>query len=251
MGEFRLTVAVSSGVNEALCRRLVESVDRQSIRDSVQLLIAAPGPDANLARARNRMYAAARAPWVYFLDEDCELPDDGFLERLVTRLESVGGAVGGGYLLGGGLWQSAYNALTSYWLDLHARQGQGLPVAGNFAMPRLPGTGDGFPFALSAPFGGEEILLREALLAVDIPFALVPEFSVRHNSSKSGAGFFRRAWTHGSSPRMPTRKRAALRGLRDSFARIADVRVRALMIAYLMTVVTARVAWALAPKKIV
>jgi hypothetical protein len=247
MNDYLLTIAISTGQNDGLLRRLLESLRRQTVSGGVQILMAAPSAGENLARVRNRMYQEARAPFVYFLDEDCEPPDEHWLERVLAELKT--GAVGGSYLAGGGAWQTAYNALTSFWLDLHAHQGQSLPVAGNFGMPKIPGTGEGFPFALSVPFGGEEIRLRQALLAVGVEFSLKPSLSVLHNSSKTGATFFKRAWTHGSAPRMPAKTGAALSGLRRAFARVVDPRIRALMIAYLMTVVTARMAWHVLPKK--
>lgn len=249
MVDYHLTIAISTGCNEALRERLMNSIERQRTSFPVQVLSAAPTAADNLARIRNRMYAQARGRWVYFLDEDTELPSEDFLERLVAALERSSGAIGGGYLGGGGLWQTAYNALTSYWLDLHARQGQSLPVAGNFAMPRVPGTGAGFPFALAVPFGGEEIELRKALLAVGMKFTLVSEFAVLHNSSKTGRGFFGRAWIHGHAPRMPAKNRMAFRTLLHSFEGIDSFRIRSLMVAYLATVVAARLAWHILPKK--
>ena len=107
-------------------------------------------------------------------------------------------------------------------------------------MPRLMGTGPAFPFSLTVPFGGEEIQLRQNVLAAGISFVLASEFAVVHNSAKNGSGFFRRAWLHGSSPRLPSRGGNAIRGLWQTWDEVRDLRVRALMVAYLVTVVTAR-----------
>lgn len=249
-----LTVAISAGVNDDLCQRLLLSLEKQSVYEKLQVLISPGGPRENLPQRRNALYAQARAPWVYFIDEDCELPDSLFVERLLVQLESrsVGGnnmAIGGGYLADGGLWQKTYNALSTFWLELHARQDQSVPVAGNFAMPRFEGMGSAFPFSLNVPFGGEEIQLRQNLLSAGISFALVPELAVVHNSAKSGSGFFRRAWLHGSSPRLPSKRRTALSELWQTWENVRDLRVRALMVAYLATVVTARLTWFLLPKK--
>lgn len=252
-----LTVAISAGVDDSLCQRLLHSLEKQSVYKKLQILISPGGPRENLPQRRNALYAQARAPWVYFIDEDCELPDGLFLERLLARLEcrceglagGVSVAIGGGYLAEGGLWQKTYNALSTFWLELHARQDQSVPVAGNFAMPRFEGAGPAFPFSLNVPFGGEEIELRKNLLSAGISFALVPELAVVHNSAKTGSGFFRRAWLHGSSPRLPSKRRTALSELWQTWENVRDLRVRALMVAYLATVVTARLTWFLLPKK--
>lgn len=249
MSDYVLTVAISAGVNESLCQRLLRSIEKQTLYGKLQILISPSGPKETLPQRRNALYAQARAPWVYFIDEDCELPEKEFLERLVARLEREGGAVGGAYLAEGGLWQKTYNALTTFWLQLHAGLDQSVPVAGNFAMPRLKGTGPAFPFSLTVPFGGEEIELRQNLLNAGISFVLAPEAAVVHNSAKTGSGFFRRAWLHGSSPRLPSKGGHALRGLWQTWDDVRDVRVRALMVAYLITVVTARFAWLVLQKK--
>jgi len=235
-----LTVAISAGNRPDLRERLLTSLRSQaSPWDEVEILVGHPTLNENLSQVRNRLYREAGGRWVYFVDEDCELPDFNYLTRLVEQSESKGGSVGGFYLGGENIWQKAYNALANFWLGLHHEQGQGLPVAGNFALPKHIQIPAEFPFGKTA-FGGEEVHLKKRLDDLGIRFHLLPELSVRHNGKKAMRGFYSRAWRHGQGPRQTVKHRRAAVSFFKAATRSNGLIIPVLMISYMFIVWLAR-----------
>ncbi len=197
-----LSFAISSGCRPDLRSRLVNSIKQQDYGGRIEILIGQAVPVDQLSTERNRLYRLARSPWVYFMDEDCELPDVQFVTRLFYLLKDSQSGWGGGYLDRGlSSWSKSYNALVNFWLTLHHKNGQPLPVAGNVLLPKILDVGDDFPFCQASPFGGEEIALCRNMAARSIPFSFNYELSVVHNVRKSRADFFSRAWQHGRAER--------------------------------------------------
>ncbi|HMN69227.1 MAG TPA: glycosyltransferase family A protein [Bdellovibrionales bacterium] len=237
-----MSILISSHGRKPLLARLQQSLQAQTFAD-YEILIGETQHGRSLAVVRNELYRRARGRWVYFLDEDCVLPDPEFLARMSANLKSER-AFGGGYIGRGlSIWQKSYNALVNYWLHLHARRGQALPVAGNFLMPRLGEEfGEDFPFSRAHSFGGEEVSLRLNLLTRGIGFDLREDFSVVHDGGKRAVDFFRGAWRHGQADHQPVRAGFALTHFFSNF-RGGGVRATSLMLAYLSLVWMSRQLW--------
>lgn len=237
-----LTFAISSSESSTTLSRLLASIAGQTYSENVSVLIARRRPGENLSSLRNRLYLQSTSSWVYFVDDDCELPDSQFLERLLRYLEQPGipDCLGGRYLGGRGLWQRAYNRLANAWLETHSAAGHGLPIAGNFALAKISGADLEFPFCSHSPFGGEELALAKNLQSRNLTFSLSPHLSLVHDSSRSARVFFQRAWQHGRAPHLRLRPFQGLRAFLKPIIETRDVCLCLCMFAYMTTVIISR-----------
>ncbi len=160
----------------------------------------------NLSELRNRLYHEARGSMVYFLDEDCELPD-GFLAYFAQSMRFTRGtsAYAGFYRSpeNSGVLRRAYNSMANLWLKAHLNAPQPLALAGNILLPKMAFAGRSFPFSLQHFFGGEELDLCENLRRHGIRIQHLPELFVYHHCGHSLLAFFQRARLHGRSPSRP------------------------------------------------
>lgn len=264
-----LSLAISSMGRRPHLTRLLESLRGQQYIPEYEVLIGSPFPESRfeeilrqtgvkatcvqvpvkngLSALRNELYRRASGQFVYFLDEDVELPSNGFIYRLVeVLLRSPRRAVGGGYVNPANprVFQRAYNSMSNLWLKVHQDSGQALPVAGNVAIPRLTDkeSGDDFPFSKRSSFGGEEIHLSENLKARGLQFELQSGFSILHHCEHPPHVFYQRALLHGRSPRQPVRVAPALGPVWRHFREEKSFVVPMLVGSYMMAVWMAR-AW--------
>lgn len=227
--------------------------ERRSLDKAGLPLYIEQAEGATVSELRNLMYRHALGRWVYFLDEDCILPDSEFIARVERFFKHPRPlAFGGGYLSGpnDGIFQNAYNQLTNSWLHLHMAGASALPVAGNFGLPKVFYDTTNFPFDSQSSFGAEEISLKKNLEKLGIEFQFDESLSVRHTSRKDWRCFYQRAWLHGHQD---SQKQAWPRRIRH-FARGVLVapcwRTSLAMVSYLAVVFISRALCRLQLRKI-
>ena len=199
-----LTIAISRAGDHNRYKPLLNSIDQQVFDQRFEVLEAGPCELSKVGAMRNELYFKAQGSVVFFIDEDCVLPDPYFLKRLCEVIGISKSAVGGAYKGGVSIWQRSYNLLVKIWLELHDGIGNSVPVAGNFAvMKKYISSSKAFPFSDHAGFGGEEISLKQNFVLEGFEFKYCPDLAVEHYPDMSMTRFFSRAWLHGRSPRMP------------------------------------------------
>lgn len=198
----------------------------------------------NLSVLRNKLYAEASGRMVYFLDEDCALPEDFVfsLRHLLTGDESK--AYGGYYNSppGSMAQRQAYNSLANLWLKTHESSPQPLALAGNVLMPKLKNSPPTFPFLLSQHFGGEEIGFCENLHRHGIRIFHREHLGVWHHCEHSLVRFFSRARLHGKSAYRPSRGKISAAAIWAHLRLERGPYVLFLIFCYMITVRTSR-AW--------
>lgn len=273
--QIELSFVISAGISAERLHVLLQSLHAQNTKIRFEVRVGAnrqwtdeerislenaalpvqidQAPVATVPGLRNLMYNRARGQWVYFLDEDCVLPDPNFVARMEKFFDDrVPLAFGGGYLssLNDGIFQNAYNQLTNSWLQLHSAGGSALPVAGNFGLPKLSSGGADFPFVSHSVFGAEEISLKENLKKFDLEFHFDEALSVRHTSKKDWRCFYQRAWLHGHGHSQKQTWRRRTWHFTHGIFSAPGWRTSLAMVSYLGVVLISRALCRLQPRKI-
>ncbi len=193
--EFLLVVNPPSEAHE----RWVESIDDPRVR-----YLGCEERSANAAR--NIGLAEARGDVVYFLDDDCHLPDSDHLNRVVElheRHPDVLG-IGGPYLsLDDAAWSArAYNAYTELWLRRNqtAEQRQLVLLGGNASYKRAMG-GEDLVLDGALAYGGTETEFNHRLVCRDHTLILLDDHAVIHDFRENVRKLLWRAWRQGAGRR--------------------------------------------------
>lgn len=211
-----ITFAISANDKPNDLARLQRSIDLQQGSIGIEVLVGGPVAAAEVSRMRHQLFLQAQSPFVYFLDADCELPDEGFVLRLVKHLRREPNCAFGGHYLpapDAGLLQRAYNSAANLWLKTHQATGQALPVAGNFVVPKFRMSNLNLPLFGHSVFGGEEVAVIEVLTKKGIPFKIHPDLNVTHHGTRVWTGFLGRAQLHGRAPKQKLRYSRMIRPL--------------------------------------
>jgi glycosyltransferase involved in cell wall biosynthesis len=160
-------------------------------------------------RARHFGALRSEGEFLFFLDDDCELPREDFLFDLLLKISNLekNSAIGGGYACReGGVFSRGYNSLVSAWIlsgvcekngaeKKHLLQAENL-VGGNFCIPREVYFQN--PLDQSIVFGGDETDFFRKLRSVGVQIYYSETLLVYHNNRESLEKLIRRAWAHGS-----------------------------------------------------
>lgn len=256
-----VSFAISAGGDNAHLGRLLGSLAKQPWALRFEILIGSENPAEHahevlqnaalsvrwfqvrdgLSSLRNRLYSEARGRFVYFIDEDCYLPE-GFTENLAALLHENPEIAMAGFYRSPAHWhvfQRAYNSLSNMWLKVHAQARPPLSLAGNVVVPKLM-SGRSFPFSTIDHFGGEEIAFAENLQRRGLQVRLFAELSIFHNCSGSPRRFFKRAWLHGCSAYQPVSIGRSLGVVSRHFLQEKSLALPVLVFSYMMTVWLAR-----------
>lgn len=155
---------------------------------------------------RSRAYEQAKGEILFFLDEDCQLPDSNYLERLISIFENTStcAVVGGAYmsLASHQTIQKAYNHLCKNWLclkqasgDLSLGKTQNL-LGGCFALKRskMPPYGSQF---FPRFWGGEDTLFFRRLQNQGFDLYYSKQLDVIHSPNPRWFASLKRAYLHG------------------------------------------------------
>lgn len=184
--------------------------------------------DVGVNRARNLGAARARGEFVFFLDDDCLLPD-GILSRIYADFSAHPelSVVGGPYRSPrGASWKTrGYNAMARSWALLGAQPlpaNPGLQIVhnllgGNSCYRRDIFAGGQF-FSEEIVSGGDEAEFHKRLRSLGHTLAYGDHLSVLHIADDSWRGASWRAWRQGDARtsfglRSPLSRRARLRHL--------------------------------------
>lgn len=155
-------------------------------------------PQNNKNLARNMAAAAGSGSLVYFLDDDCTLPQKTHLAEALTimRSDQSSACIGGHYLsaINATLFDKAYNHATRLWSE---KGSMGLPLlpAGNILVRRIY-VGENF-FPVDSRFGGEEIAITERFARQGLSVRAYDNLSVLHQPGKTFTDFVRISLHHG------------------------------------------------------
>lgn len=169
---------------------------KRSLPDGVSYLEC----DRGVNRARNAGWAAAAPGWVYFLDDDTLLPDDGHLRNVSSFLGSTAAdAAGGPYLLPQGSSRCArvYHRLQDHWFRTGYRnetQWSNL-LGGNLMLRKRAGQAP--PFDGSLIFGGTETELLARWETEGRVMERAPDLGVWHGPELSWRAFAEKLFRQG------------------------------------------------------
>lgn len=137
--------------------------------------------------ARNKGLSSSNSDFVFFLDSDCELPDDYYIHKMYESLlaKPLAAGVGGGYVLGPnpGLESQAYQYMQMTWLYEQIRNKDMLAsslIGGNMLLRKSMLAG--FKFDENIIFGGSEREFFTRLQKINALFYLDLNLNVTHNS---------------------------------------------------------------------
>lgn len=208
-GPFEVSIVVCAPMNSKKLSQCLKSIQAQKDVSLEVLLVKAPDrPKRELG------WAESIAPYVFFLDADCELSDQFQLKRLLSLVTQDKGleVLGGRYLNApeGSILQKSYNHLCNRWLaalcDSNAQlagpkgENSRLPIQSLLGGSMLVKKNKKTRFIQWPKFiGGEDAYLARQFLSRGIQPYLVPEMSVYHSPSVSIKSIVKRAWQQGLS----------------------------------------------------
>ena len=164
-----------------------------------------PSPKLNAALQRNLGLQQSKAPIVYFLDEDCELPHEHHLQELLNTFDLYPKV----HVLGGSYrnhpncseFGRAYNTVCRLWqtrmLEKVGSQIGITPLLGGNLAYRRHNTDLKFDETLG--FGAEDLAFAKAAEQASLSTLLSDELFVYHNAQHDKPMFFARAKLHGKA----------------------------------------------------
>jgi GT2 family glycosyltransferase len=216
-------VIVLSPKQDKLTQPDVLSV-RGIARSLSERIIVVPTETPGVNAARNAGARVANGEFVCFIDDDCEMPNENYLQEMVnlfSRWPSVQGI--------GGMYKSprsasyldlGYNLMIRLWLE--SKTGGHAEAAGGFSSELIPTRqlvggnacyrrqifASGLYFRESIRWGGDETEFHLRLIDRGCALALAPRLEVEHDSQNSIRKSIRRGLAHGmASGRLPTNLR--------------------------------------------
>lgn len=143
--------------------------------------------------ARNLGLKEAQGQFIYFLDDDCELRNQNFLEDIISFFKENPSIDGfGGFYKNhpaANLWEKTYNRNSQSWLESSVYNSPKtlFLLGGNFAIRNNDKLKTCF-FDEKIPWGGSELSFFLEAAKKEACIVLNPEFSIQHNCKLS---FFR------------------------------------------------------------
>jgi len=219
-----LSIVIPSLGHVHFLQLLLESLRRQDFTGNSEVLLCVTGADSELPRqlpalkpnmelkmcsspmpgislARNVGLDQARGETILFLDEDCFLPDAGYLRKLHEFRQAHPRVAGGGAYLTdhdkASFASAFYNYMCNAWLESHvAENGRAQVLLGGCCFyPRaMVGT---VRFPPHKPRAGEEMDFNGELVAGGGELLFDPAWSVYHHPDYALEDVFARAWKHG------------------------------------------------------
>lgn len=138
-------------------------------------------------KARNIGASAAQYSQLLFLDDDCILPDDNFLERIYKKSLTTSYPISGFYTSVSRFkpWQLIYNTISNAWLIFHSRHSNSVPVflGGFLTLPTdLFLQTKGFNENING--FNEELDVSFSLFQMNQPVYLNYDWNVKHDYNK-------------------------------------------------------------------
>lgn len=202
--------------------KLLESLNRQKCHFDFEVLVVSNPPEkyqttpdfftdryklkwltspAGANRARQKGSAESSGLVLLFLDDDCTIPDEFFLQRHfeLHQADPLTAAFGGPYDLQSPvtLWGKTYHFLQMKWLDDH-RLPQGKSthlLGGNSSYKRSALEAHGYDEKII--FGGTETELQLRMRKAGLSFKLVSDLKILHDGDLSFFSFARKAFQQG------------------------------------------------------
>lgn len=161
---------------------------------------------SNAPSARNALWKKTLTPLALFLDEDCEIFDSNYFEKINNAIRSRDCeriALGGNYQSAKqqNFLQKAYNFVTQLW-TLRNTESTILFLGGHFVLYQKSGPKSPL-FNEDSSFGGEEFSLLRNLRSQNFTMQWLPQLIVNHYPSASWLHFFARAKQHANGPSHP------------------------------------------------
>jgi glycosyltransferase involved in cell wall biosynthesis len=156
----------------------------------VRLLVSA---HTGVNQLRNLAAGSAQGDYLYFLDDDCELPEEGFLRRVLNLLENRPAVLGGPYLTKAGSdWKvEAYNRFSNLWGQIEEVN----LLGGNVCYPREIFNAHAFEDRIVS--GGDESEFHRRIIGAGVQFQFREELGVFHNAEDGCGSLLARAWRQG------------------------------------------------------
>jgi len=192
-----ISVVICSMSRQFLLNRCLESVQKQDLHiadNEIYIL------DTKLKIARLDGVRRTSQELVLFLDEDCELPDSQYLNRLqrAYQMSDKKSILGGCYLNSrqAGYSAKAYNSLCNSWV-LSTGQDQTIEnlLGGCLAIPRK--ILDQNTLNECTSWGGEDTFLLRQLQKGGVRLTLLRELDVVHHAQGTIAKWIRRGFRQG------------------------------------------------------
>lgn len=188
-------------------------------------------PEKCISAARNRGLENAQGDLLFFLDDDCHLPDHLYLHDLYKAHESAINFSGGGFYLNEpsskNVFSRFYNLLCNVWLYAHTSKDQkpSVLLGGCCFYSKKILWEHGLRFEALNKKAGEEYALNSNVIHHGYPLLLQDRWSVYHNPRCRLRDVLRKAWVQGKSmdqkKKTPSFFRPLLTVLRKNPARLA------------------------------
>lgn len=152
---------------------------------------------------RNLGAHVARGEILYFLDDDCILNSETFLNKFLSALPETENIWCGGYISHAkSSWAGEiYNCICQFWLKSRLNISvSSVFLGGNFAIRKATWSKNRIQFAENLQSGGEELLLAHRLRSLNLSIVYKKHLDVKHLSRHSTLSCLGRAWTHGLAP---------------------------------------------------
>lgn len=184
-----ISVIVSSIGRQKVLEQCLSSLRRQTLAPTDIIVL-----ETHLKMSRLEGVQKAQGSILLFLDEDCELPDENYLSRLVMTTEQLGAS----FVLGG-LYQNAekasysarsYNSICNLWAA-----NNGNLLGGCLILPKEILAQRTWNDSIG--WGGEDTYLLRQLQKAGVSLVLDRQLDVIHNDQSSLRKWTRRAFRQG------------------------------------------------------
>lgn len=189
-----------------LCATSAPDALKQSLPDLGENLIKIiESPEKCISAARNRGLEEAKGDLLFFLDDDCHLPDELYLHDLYEAYKMSNGFSGGGFYINErsnkNIFSRFYNLLCNVWLYAHFNSHKKpLVLLGGCCFYSKKILWDNhLRFESLNKRAGEEYALNRNVVAQGYDLFLQDRWNVYHNPNCRLRDVFRKAWVQGKS----------------------------------------------------